>query len=61
MKKKSPFAKQGKKYVMNSSKYVTCVTKTIANLTTYYSRNPGDYNDTIIFEIDIMKTHPCSI
>ena len=40
------------------SKYIhkcfTCVTKTIANLTTY-SRKPGDYNGTIIFEIDIMK------
>ena len=31
-----------------------CVTKTITNLTTY-SRKPGDYNGTIIFEIDIMK------
>ena len=31
-----------------------CVTKTISNLTTY-SRKPGDYNGTIIFEIDIMK------
>ena len=30
------------------------VTKTIANLTTY-SRKPGDYNGTVIFEIDIMK------
>ena len=30
------------------------VTKTIANSTTY-SRKPGDYNDTIIFEFDIMK------
>ena len=37
-----------------SSKCFTCVTKTIANLTTY-SRKPGDYNGTIIFEIDIMK------
>ena len=35
-------------------KCFTCVTKTIANLTTY-SRKPGDYNGTIIFEIDIMK------
>ena len=31
----------------------TYVTKTIANLTTY-SRKPGDYNGTIIFENDIM-------
>ena len=31
-----------------------CVTKTIANLTTY-SRKAGDYNGTIMFEIDIMK------
>ena len=30
------------------------VIKTIENLTTY-SRKPGDYNGTIIFEIDIMK------
>ena len=30
------------------------VTKTIANSTTY-SRKPGDYNGTIIFEFDIMK------
>ena len=37
------------------SKCFTYVTKTIANLTTYYSRKWGDYNDTIIFEIDIMK------
>ena len=35
-------------------KCFTYVTKTIANLTTY-SRKPGDYNGTIIFEIDIMK------
>ena len=35
-------------------KYFTYDTKTIANSTTY-SRNPGDYNGTIIFEIDIMK------
>ena len=35
-------------------KYFTCFTKTIANLTTY-SRKPGDYNGTIIFEIDIME------
>ena len=32
----------------------TYVTKTIANSTTY-SRKPGDYNGTIIFEFDIMK------
>ena len=37
-----------------TSKCFTCVTKTIANLTTY-SRKPGDYSGTIIFEIDIMK------
>ena len=30
------------------------VTKTITNSTTY-SRKPGDYNGTIIFEFDIMK------
>ena len=35
-------------------KCFTYVTKTIANLTTY-SRKLGDYNGTIIFEIDIMK------
>ena len=35
-------------------KCFTCVTKTCANLTTY-SRKPGDYNGTIILEIDIMK------
>ena len=35
-------------------KCFTYITKTIANLTTY-SRKPGDYNGTIIFEIDIMK------
>ncbi len=35
-------------------KCFTNVTKTFANLTTY-SRKPGDYNGTIIFEIDIMK------
>ena len=37
-----------------SSKCFTYVTKTVANLTTY-SRKPGDYNGTIIFEIDVMK------
>ena len=35
-------------------KCFTYVTKTIAILTTY-SRKPGDYNGTVIFEIDIMK------
>ena len=35
-------------------KFFTYVTKTCANLTTY-SRKPENYNDTIIFEIDIMK------
>ena len=35
-------------------KCFTYVPKTIANLTTY-SRKLGDYNDTIIFEIDVMK------
>ena len=35
-------------------KCFTCFTKTFANLTTY-SRKPGNYNGTIIFEIDIMK------
>ena len=38
----------------NLHKCFTCVTKTIANLTKY-SRKPGNYNGTIIFEIDIMK------
>ena len=38
----------------SNCKCFTCVTKTIANLTTY-RRKPGDYNGTIIFEIDIMK------
>ena len=35
-------------------KCFTYLTKTVANLTTY-SRKPGDYRGTIIFEIDIMK------
>ena len=35
-------------------KFFTYVTKTRSNLYTY-SRKPGNYNDTIIFEIDIMK------
>ena len=35
-------------------KFFTYVTKTRANLSTH-SRKPGNYNDTIIFEIDIMK------
>ena len=35
-------------------KCFTYVAKTRANLTTY-SRKPENYNDTIIFEIDIMK------
>ena len=35
-------------------KCFTYVTKTMANLTTF-SRKPGNYNGTIIFEIDIMK------
>ena len=39
---------------LNRCKCFTCFTKTFANLTTY-SRKPGDYNGTIIFEIDIMK------
>ena len=39
---------------MCSSKCFTYVAKTIANSTTY-SRKPGDYNGTIIFEFDIMK------
>ena len=38
----------------NTGKCFTCFTKTFANLTTY-SRKPGNYNGTIIFEIDIMK------
>ena len=35
-------------------KFFTYVTKTCANLTTC-SREPENYNGTIIFEIDIMK------
>ena len=35
-------------------KCFTYVTKTIANLTTY-SKKTGDYNGTIIFEIDTIK------
>ena len=35
-------------------KYFTYVAKTIAKSTTY-SRKPGNYNGTIIFEFDIMK------
>ena len=38
----------------DTSKYFTCVTKTIANLATY-SRKPENYNGTIIVEFDIMK------
>ena len=34
--------------------FFTQVTKTRPNLSTY-SRKPGNYNGTIIFEIDIMK------
>ena len=37
------------------SKCFTYATKTFANSTTY-SRKPGDYNGTIIFEIDIIPT-----
>ena len=37
-----------------AGKCFTYVTKTIANSTTY-SRKPGDYNGTIIFEFAIMK------
>ena len=37
-----------------ASKFFTYVTKTRANSSTY-SRKPGNYNGTIIFEIDIMK------
>ena len=36
------------------NEFFTYVTKTIANLTTY-CRKTGEYNGTIIFEIDIMK------
>ena len=42
------------------SKCFMYVTKTCANLTTY-SRKPENYNGTITFEIDIMKTCPQSI
>ena len=35
-------------------KFFSYVTKTGANLYTY-SRKPGNYNGTIVFEIDIMK------
>jgi hypothetical protein len=38
------------------SKFFTYGTKTRPNLSTY-SRNSGNYNGTIIFEIDIMKTY----
>ena len=34
--------------------------KTIANLTTY-SRKPGDYNGTIIFEIDMKNSSPLNL
>ena len=37
-----------------SGKCFTYVAKSIANSTTY-SRKPGDYNGTIIFEFDILK------
>ena len=40
--------------IIHSCKCFKYVAKTIANSTTY-SRNPGDYNGTIIFEFDIMK------
>ena len=40
--------------ILHFCKCFTCITKTLANLTTY-SRKPGDYSGTIIFEIDIMK------
>ena len=51
----SRLQKQGNFPFMPICKCFTYVTKTIANLTTYSSRKPGDYNSTIIFEIDIMK------
>lgn len=38
----------------SSRKFLTYVTKTRPNLATY-SRKLGNYNGTIIFEIDIMK------
>ena len=41
-------------YLNFRCKCFTYATKTIANSTTY-SRKPGDYNGTIIFEFDIMK------
>ena len=41
-------------HLVDLSKRFTNVTKTIANSTTF-SRKPGDYNGTIIFEFDIMK------
>ena len=37
-----------------SGKCFTCVTKTIANLTTY-RRKSENFNGTIIFEFDFMK------
>ena len=43
-----------KTWTRDSHKCFTYVTKFIANLTTY-SRKQGDYNGTIIFEINIMK------
>ena len=45
---------QRPKIKTTNCKCFTCVIKTIANLTKY-SRKPGDYNGTIIFDIDIMK------
>ena len=41
-------------HTFSSCKCFTWYTKTFANLTTY-SRKPGNYNGTIIFENDIMK------
>ena len=41
-------------WLISRGKFFTYVTKTRPNSTTY-SRKPGNYNGTIIFEIDIMK------
>ena len=39
---------------LDRGKFFTYVTKTCPNLTTY-SRKPGIYNGSIMFEVDIMK------
>ena len=45
----------------NQCNFFTYVTKTCSNLSTY-SRKPGNYNGTIIFDIDIMeKSSPINL